>query len=244
MYSTDTTTTQPKALQDEPPSYNLIAPYAPTDTTPPLAPPCSEMDSTLLKGIRPGMEHLIQINQLTVREKFTVSQGLGRTFDVLNHLGQRLFQAEQNVACCGPLYDVKIRDNRGNEVLQLLEHCACTCTREMEVQCPPGCPVGYVELHLKTMVTHLSVMNSSKDVILLILGPGFQTNIFGNVTFEVKSRDEQNIVGIIKTESDHLLLSFPLDLEVTVKAMLLSSAMYLDHLINVKRRNLEMPRSS
>ncbi|KAM4036976.1 phospholipid scramblase 2-like isoform 1-T2 [Anomaloglossus baeobatrachus] len=230
---------QTKPPEDEPPSYNVIAPYAPPDTGVPSAPPSYQLDTPILKGLPPGMEHLLQINQLIVKEKFTVSQGRNSTFDVLNHVGQRVFQAFQDVVCCGPLYDVKIKDNSGNDVLHLLESCGCTCTREMEVHCPPGYPVGFVKVHNNMMVTHLSIMNSSKQVALLILGPRFQNSIFGNVTYEVKSQDEQHVVGMIKMEGDHILVSFPLDLEVTLKAMLLSSSLYLDYFIKVSRSNLE-----
>lgn len=185
------------------------------------------------------MEHLLQINQLSVREKFSVSQGVGCSFEVFNHVGQRLFQAKQSIAICGPLFNVVIQDNSNNEVLELVEHCSCTCTREVEVHSPPGSPIGFVQLHWNSLVTHLSVMNSFKEVMLLILGPSFQNNIFGNSTFEVKSRDEQHVLGMLKMESDQLLVSFPLDLEVTMKAALLGSALYLNSLIKEKRRNLQ-----
>lgn len=168
-----------------------------------------------------------------------MSQGWGSCFEVLNHLGQRLFKADQTVVCCGPLYDVTIKDNSDNEVLHLVESCGCTCTRETEVHCPPGTPIGYIRLHWNNLVTHMSVMNSAREVALLILGPSFQTSIFGNSTYEVKSRDEQHVVGMIKTESGQYLVTFPLDLEVTVKAMLLGATLYLENLIKSKRRALE-----
>ncbi|XP_073510715.1 phospholipid scramblase 1-like [Phyllobates terribilis] len=239
MSFADSSSPQTKPPEDEPPSYNLIAPYAHPVTSAPSAPPSYQVDTPVLKGLPSGMEHLLQINQLIVKEKFTVSQGMGCTFDVLNHVGQRLFQAFQHVACCAPLYDVKIKDNSGNEVLQLLESCNCSCTREMEVHCPPGRPAGFVKLHNNMMVTHLSIMNPSKVVTLLILGPRFQNSIFGNATFEVKSLDEQHVVGMIKMEGDHILVSFPLDLEVTLKAILLGSSLYLDHFIKASRSNLQ-----
>ncbi|CAI9584828.1 unnamed protein product [Staurois parvus] len=182
---------------------------------------------------------LFQINQLTVREKFTTSQGWGRSFDVLNNVSQRVFQMEERVVCCGPLYDVTIRDNGGMEVMQLLENCGCTCTREMEVQCPPAHPIGSVRLHWNNLVTHLSVMNASKEVVLIILGPSMQTSIFGNSTFEVKSRDEQHVVGVIRMESGNYVISFPMDLEVTIKAILMGAAMYLDNLILKKKQYVE-----
>ncbi|XP_044130740.1 phospholipid scramblase 3-like [Bufo gargarizans] len=243
MTSTDTRPAHTK-VSDEPPSYSLITPYAPPVTIPPSAPPSFQMDTAIVKGISPGMEHLLQVNQLMVKEKFSVSQGWGFSFEVLNLVGQRLFQAEQNVVCCGPLYDVRIRDNSNNEVLHLLENCGCTCTREMEVHGPSGQLIGFVKEHWKTVVTHLSLMNTSRQVTLIILGPSFQNSIFGNVSFEVKSPDEQHVVGMIKKETDHLLLTFPLDLEVTMKAMLLGSSLYLESLIKLKRTALQRRASN
>ncbi|XP_073421038.1 phospholipid scramblase 2-like [Dendrobates tinctorius] len=235
----DSSSPQTRLPEDEPPSYSLIAPYAPPVTSAPSAPPSYQLDTPVLKGLPPGMEHLLQINQLIVKEKFTVSQGRNFTFDVLNHVGQRLFQAFQHVACSAPLYDVKIKDNSGNDVLQLLQNFCCTCTHQMEVHCPPGRPAGFVKLHNNLMVTHLSIMNSSKEVTLIILGPTFQDSIFGNATFEVKSQDEQHVVGMIKMEGDHVLVSFPLDLEVMLKAILLGSSLYLNHFIKCSRMNLQ-----
>lgn len=224
---------QSKPTPEDPPSYNVIAPYAPPDSYPPTAP------SPEIIGIPSGLELLLQINQLTVREKFTVSQGWGRSFDVLNNVGQRLYQVVESVACCGPLYDVKIRDNNGADVIQLLENCGCTCTREVQVQSPPACPIGSVKLHWNNLVTHLSVMDANQQVVLLILGPSLQTSIFGNSTFEVKSVDEQHVVGVIRMESGNTVLSFPLDLEVTIKVVLMGAAMYLDNLILKKKRYVQ-----
>lgn len=233
MSSQGPTYEQTKSLEDNPPSYNVIAPYAPPDSYPPTAP------SPEISGVPSGLELLLQINQLTVREKFTTSQGWGRSFDVLNDVGQRLFQAEEKVVCCGPLYDVKIRDNNGKDIIQLLESCGCTCTRQVEVQCPPEAPIGSVKLHWNTMVTHLSVMNASQEVVLLILGPSLQTSIFGSSTFEVKSRDEQHVVGVMRMESGNYVVTFPMDLEVTLKAVLLGAVMYLDNIILKKKKFVE-----
>ncbi|KAG9463757.1 hypothetical protein GDO78_021159 [Eleutherodactylus coqui] len=64
MSYTDTTSSQSKAPEDEPPSYNLIAPYAPLDTSASSAPARCEIDCTLLKGVPPGLEHLLQVSYL------------------------------------------------------------------------------------------------------------------------------------------------------------------------------------
>ncbi|XP_053320195.1 phospholipid scramblase 3-like isoform X1 [Spea bombifrons] len=232
-----------KAAPDEPPGYNTIAPYAPPDAYPPAA-PIRSVDSTVLKGVPPGLEYLIPVNQLSVRERFTVSQGWSRSFDVLDAAGQRMFQATQRVQCCGPVYDVMLTEPGGRDALHLLENCGCTCTRRIQVYDQAGGLLGYVQLHWSSMITHLSVMNQSSEVILLILGPSFSTNIFGNVSFEVKSRDEQHVVGVIRNENEQFMVTFPADLDVTAKALLLGGCFYLDSLIYSKRKELLNRRSN
>ncbi|XP_063305898.1 phospholipid scramblase 3-like isoform X2 [Pelobates fuscus] len=219
---------------ERPPNYSTIAPYAPPVTYP-SAPSIGPM---LINGVPAGLEYLTQINQMTVRAKFSVSQGWGRMFDVLDPVGQRLFQAKQEYQCCGPVYNVKISDNSDRDVLELIQECACTCTRQLQVYSLTGDLLGSVRLHLDSFVTHLSLRNPADEVLLLIIGPSFQTNIFGNSNFEVKSRDEQHVVGMIRNESEQFSVYFPLDLDVTVKALLLGGSFFLESFIYSRRRQM------
>ncbi|CAI9584829.1 unnamed protein product [Staurois parvus] len=232
---------QKQPYQDPPPNYEAI-----TTTAPPESYPMSSHtgESALVKGVPPGLQRLLQMNQISMQEKFTVSQGWGRSFDVLDQMGQRIYQATQTVECCGPIYNLKVKDNAGQDVMEVLEHRACTCSRLMEVIVPSYGVVGLVTLHFKPLITHLSIMNPSKEVVLLILGPSFQTSIFGNVAFEVKSRDEQHVVGVIKGEGGQYTVTFPMDLEVTMKAVILASCFYLDSMIHDKRRHVANRPSS
>ncbi|OCT90937.1 phospholipid scramblase 2 [Xenopus laevis] len=232
------TSPENKPSLEQPPSYSTIAPYAPPDQYPPVA----QHLTTPIKGAIPGSEFLTQINQLSIREKFKVSQGWGRSFDVLTSDGQRIFQAEQNAHCCGPLFDVNIRDNSGNEVMVFMDSCKCSCSREMEVYWPQGHTVGYVTVHWNQMVTHMSVLNSTKQTVLLILGPSFRSAIFGSSCFEVKSTDEQHVVGAIRNENESVTVSFPLDLDVAIKAVLLGASFYLETIIYHQRRNVQRQR--
>ncbi|XP_073479412.1 phospholipid scramblase 1-like [Aquarana catesbeiana] len=226
---------QNNSYPDPPPDYNAI-----TTTAPPVTYPISSYtaERALGKGVPPGLQSLLQMNQISMQEKFTVSQGSGRSFDVLDQMGQRMYQANQYVQCCGPLYDLKVRNNGGQDVMVLLESHACRCSHLVEVIVPSYGLVGLITLHWNTFVTHLSIMNPSKEVIFLVLGPSFQTNIFGNVTFEVKSRDEQHVVGMIKGEGNKYIVTFPKDLEVTMKALIMASCFFLDSMINDKRMYL------
>ncbi|KAM9312397.1 uncharacterized protein PAF06_010341 [Gastrophryne carolinensis] len=53
---------------------------------------------------------------------------------------------------------------------------------------------------------------------------------------DVKTRDEEHLVGTIKCENNRFTVTFPLDLEVTMKAMLLASCFYLEFVIFTERR--------
>lgn len=232
---------QKEAYQEPPPNYEAI-----TTTAPPESYPMSSHtgESALVKGVPPGLQRLLQMNQISVQEKFTASQGWGRSFEVLDQMGQRMYQATQTVECCGPIYNLKVQDNAGQDVMEVVENRACRCSHLMEVIIPSYGLVGLVTLHLNAFVTHMSLMNPSKEVILLILGPSFQTSIFGNVTFEVKSRDEQHVVGMIKGEGNQYTVTFPMDMEVTMKAVILASCFYLDSMIYAKRRYVATRPSS
>ncbi|XP_068129934.1 phospholipid scramblase 3-like [Hyperolius riggenbachi] len=229
-----------KVSGDAPPSYGAISSAAPP-TTYQVTP---YTDSALAKGVPPGLQPLLQVNQLTISERFTTNQGWGRTFTVLDMMGQSFYQAHQYAQCCGPLYDLKIKDNEGQDVVEVLESCGCRCTREMDVLLPSTGVVGSVKLNWNQFVTHMSVMDSSKEVVLLILGPSFQNNIFGNVIFEVKSRDEQHVVGMIRNDSNRYSVTFPMDLDVSMKALLLASTFYLDYLICSKRKEVMNRRNN
>ncbi|CAI9584830.1 unnamed protein product, partial [Staurois parvus] len=215
---------QNKSCQDPPPDYNAI-----TATAPPVTYPISSYtpESALVKGVPSELQSLLQMNQISMQEKFTVSQGWGRSFDVLDQMGQRMYQATQTVEFCGPLYDLKVRDNAGQDVMAVLETLACRCSRLMEVTIPSCGVVGSVMWNWRSFITHFSIMNPSKEVVLLILGPNFHNSIFGNITLEVKSPDEQHVVGMITSEGSQYTVTFPMDLEVTMKAMILALLLLL-----------------
>ncbi|XP_053574388.1 phospholipid scramblase 3 [Bombina bombina] len=218
--------------QVPPPSYDSISPptYLPDSTN-------SAVLNIPVKGIPPGLECLTQVNQLLVQEKFVTSQGLGRAFNILNGSGQQIFQACEQVRCCRPMQDLAIQDLSGRNVMGLTQYCKCSCTEQMmEVNASPGNCIGYIGWMWNTFATHMLVKNINQEVVLHVLGPGMQTSIFGNVSFEIKSRDEQHVVGMIRNENETFIVSFPLDLDVTIKALLLATCYYLNSAIHQKRR--------
>ncbi|XP_018430367.1 PREDICTED: phospholipid scramblase 1-like [Nanorana parkeri] len=228
---------------EDPPSYNAILA---TDVSPmTYSSPPHTAGGEVIKGVPPGLQYLLQINQLSIHERFSVSQGRARSFDVLDHRGQRIYQANQHVECCGPTFDLRVRDNRADDVMGVTVSNGCGCSRQAHVTLSTAGLIGSVAFPSNAFITHLSIMSPSNEVLLLILGPSLKISIFGSVTFEVKSRDEQHVVGMIRNEGNRYTITFPKDMEVTMKAMLLASCFYLDALIYDQKRDIaDRPSSS
>lgn len=55
----------------------------------------------------------------------------------------------------------------------------------MEVQAPPGVPIGYVIQNWHPCWPKFTVQNEEKQAVLKIIGPICTCNIGGNVDFEV-----------------------------------------------------------
>ncbi|XP_040203100.1 phospholipid scramblase 1-like [Rana temporaria] len=220
---------------EDPPSYNAISTPA---VSPPTYSPLYSAGRETAKGVPPGLQDLLQVNQLSIHERFSVSQRWARSFDVLDRRGRRVYGANQHVECCGPNFDLRVRDSRGDAVMDVIERNCCGCSREADVTLPDTECLGFVSFPSNNFITHLSIMDSSREVLLLILGPSLKISIFGNISFEVKSRDEQHVVGMIRSEGNQYTVIFPMDLEVTMKAMLLASCFYLDSIIYDQKRSI------
>ncbi|KAM4677830.1 phospholipid scramblase 3-like isoform 1-T2 [Discoglossus pictus] len=233
-----------KGYPDPPPSYSTILPSAPPTITAPSA-ASHVVINNQMKGVPPGLEYLTQVNQLLVQEKFTSTQGMGRMFIVLNAEGQQIFGSQQEMRCCRPTYDLTLTDTSGRVAMEMTQNCKCSCTEQvMEVSNPSESNIGFISWYFNSFVTHLSVNNAAQEPVLKILGPGLQTCVFGNSTFEIKSRDEQHVVGLIRNENDMFILSFPIDLEVKTKALLLAACFYVNSAIYQQRISVMNKRNS
>ncbi|XP_078524617.1 phospholipid scramblase 3-like [Lissotriton helveticus] len=237
-----------KGTEPSPPTYSSINPPGPTNI--PLQSqtfPVTQQTAIVpymaeIPGVPQGLEYLTQIDQVVVREKFSSGQTWGRNYELLNILNQKIFSARQEVQCCGPLYNLHLTDNNNKEVMQLLVHCKCTCSPDIEIHCPPGNIIGYSVWNWSAFVTSLSIQNATRQTVLVVVGPGFQQNIFGDVSFEVKSNDETQTVGMIRRESGQFAVQFPLDLDVNIKAVLVGSSFFLD--AEIYNRRMKMMRDA
>ncbi|XP_036410767.1 phospholipid scramblase 1-like [Megalops cyprinoides] len=228
-----------------PPGY--VPPQVPVMMPVPQRPP----------GCPPGLEYLTQIDQLVVNQKVELAEVMlgwetSNQYVIKNSVGQQVFYAAEendfcNQQCCGPLrsFVLRVQDNFGQEVITVTRplkcgSCCCPCClQELEVQSPPGNPVGYVVQDWHPYLPKFTIQNERKEPVLKIVGPFCDCKCFSDVNFEVKSLDETVMVGRITkqwtgflqetfTDADNFGIQFPMDLDVRIKAVMLGACFLID----------------
>uniref|UniRef100_A0A8C6QDD7 Phospholipid scramblase n=1 Tax=Nannospalax galili TaxID=1026970 RepID=A0A8C6QDD7_NANGA len=143
--------------------------------------------------------------------------------------------------CCGAArpFTMKILDNMGQEViaperpLRCSSCCFPCCLQEIEIQAPPGVPVGYVTQTWHPCLPKFTLQNEKKEDVLRVTGLCVDCTC-SDVDVQIKSLDEESISGkISKPWSDFLReaflgaenfrIQFPLSLDVKIKAVMLGA---------------------
>ncbi|KAL3290075.1 hypothetical protein HHI36_023444 [Cryptolaemus montrouzieri] len=214
----------------------------------------------------PGLEYLTMIDQLLVHQQVEILEVLTgfeteNKFIVKNSLGQKIFYAAEVSDCCvrnccGPSrpFDMRILDNFGTEVIHLHRPLACQsccfpcCLQSMEVFSPPGNLVGTVEQDWSLWCPSYSIKNQNGDTILKIDGPCCTFGCYRDVEFKVMSADGSTEVGRISkqwsglaremfTDADFFGITFPMDLDVKMKAVMLGACFLIDAMFFEQRQN-------
>ncbi|KAJ8357129.1 hypothetical protein SKAU_G00199230 [Synaphobranchus kaupii] len=208
-------------------------------------------------GCPPGLEYLTQIDQLLVHQKVELAEVIlgwetNNKYDIKNSVGQQVFHAAEDNdcltrQCCGPMrpFVLHIHDNYGQEVITVTRplkcgSCCCPCClQELEVQSPPGNPIGYVIQDWHPYLPKFTIQNERKEEVLKIEGPCCSCKCCSDVNFEVKSLDETTMIGTISkqwtgflreayTDADNFGIKFPMDLDVKIKAVMLGACFLID----------------
>lgn len=206
----------------------------------------------------PGLEYLTLVDQLIVKqtvellEIFTGFESSNR-YVIKNSVGQKVYYAkeESNFCarnCCGSLrgFEMRIVDNTGRHVIHLdrpyaCQSCCCPCCLQtMEVFSPPGCLIGSIEQNWSLIFPSFTIKNAHGDVVLRIKGPCCTSNCCcSDVEFDVLSSNGEVKVGkiskqwtgIVKesfTDADNFGITFPMDLDVKMKAVMLGACFLID----------------
>jgi len=213
-----------------------------------------------------GLEYLMQVDQLIVTqmiemvEAFTNFETQNR-YQIKNTMGQKVYNVVEDTGCCNRnccgthrSFDIKISDNFGNEVIHLSRGLRCStcwcpcCLQRVEVSAPEGNVIGYIDQGWSLLRPYYKVKNANDETVLQILGPVFTCNVCGDVEFQIYTPDKSVQVGEIRkqwsglmkeafTDADNFGITFPLDLDVSVKATLLGAIFLIDFMFFERRGN-------
>ncbi|XP_003507432.1 phospholipid scramblase 2-like [Cricetulus griseus] len=211
-----------------------------------------------LQSCPPGLEYLSQIDQILIHQQTELLEVVtgfetNNKFEIKNSLGQMVYFAVEDTDCCtrncweaSRPFTLRILDNLSREVMTLERPLRCSsccfpcCLQEIEIQAPPGVPVGYVTQTWHPCLPKFTLQNEKKQDILKILGPCVACTCCTDIDFEIKSLDGQSRIGKISkqwsgcvketfTDSDNFGIEFPLDLDVKIKAVVLGACFLIDY---------------
>ncbi|KAG7163846.1 phospholipid scramblase 1-like [Homarus americanus] len=199
-------------------------------------------------------------------EIFEILSGceMNNKYELKNSLGQQFLLAKEDTdcctrQCCGPMrpYEMALLDNQEQEIIHLSRplaciNCCCSCClQSLEVSSPPGSAIGTIhqEWSICTpMAGKFTIRNVSGDVVLRIEGPVCAFSCGGDVVFKIFNEDNSAQIGHITkqwrgfcaeafTDADNFGLTFPMDLEVRFKALIIGAAFLIDFMYFEKAKN-------
>ncbi|XP_072036588.1 phospholipid scramblase 1-like [Amphiura filiformis] len=156
--------------------------------------------------------------------------------------------------CCGPArgFSMHVTDNSNREVMRITREfkcCAGTCgwfagcqPMEVAIEAPVGVVVGYVRQAVSSWAPKFTILDANRCELLKIEGPCCICQgicCTGDQDFEVKNLEETSTVGKVSkqwsglmkemfTTADNFGVTFPMDLDVKVKATMLGAVFLID----------------
>jgi len=224
------------------------------------------MPNSNIPNCPPGLEYLTQIDQILVKQKREILEAIigfetKNKYEIKNSMGQKIYYAKEDTDCCtrnccGPVrpFLLDIFDNSNRKVLQLDRPLRCTsclcfcCLQTLTVYDSLGNVLGFIEQSWSIFTPKFKIKNSAGQTVLKIEGPLCVFSCLGSdVEFKVLSRDKTAQVGTISkqwsglltellTDADHFSISFPIDLDVNIKAVLLGAVFLIDFMFFEKTR--------
>ncbi|CAG7720111.1 unnamed protein product [Allacma fusca] len=217
----------------------------------------SQPISYMMTSIPRGLEYLATLDRLFVRQKVELLEvflGCERKnrYQIFDASGHEIFYAKEETDFCTRFFcnnirpfEMIIKDGHGEEVIHLKRPLACgsclfpCCLQSIEVEAPPGNRVGTVQQEWAFCIPHYNVKNGAGEVSLHIKGPFCTSSCCSDVEFLVLTSEQGSEVGRISkqwsgiareffTDADNFGLSFPIDLDVKMKAVMIGACMLID----------------
>ncbi|CAG2176377.1 unnamed protein product [Oppiella nova] len=214
----------------------------------------------------PGLEYLLTIDQILVHQKIELCEILcgcetNNKYEIKNSLGQKIYYAKEDTDCCtrhwcGPIrpFDLKILDNNRREVIHLYRPLRCDgccfwcCLQRLDVLSPCGEILGTIRQEWSLCLPKFRVEDANGECVLMIRAPFCVASwTCGDIDFPIYSAYDDSPVGKITkqwsglgrelfTDADHFGITFPMDLDVHIKAVLLGACFLIDFLFYERKQ--------
>ncbi|XP_020836598.1 phospholipid scramblase 4 [Phascolarctos cinereus] len=205
----------------------------------------------------PGLEYLSQLDKILVHQQFQILDLItgfesNNRYEVKNNMGQMVYMVledtddiTRNAYHSIRPFVLRVVDCMGQEIMRMQRPlrytCCCFCCsstmQELEVQSPPGVPLGYIMQQGVFFATNFRIENEKKEHVLNIDGP-CKAQCCSDTIFQIRSMDGINIGSIRRqwpgaaeaeiADIDNYEITFPLDLNVTLKAMVFAATFLID----------------
>ncbi|XP_055341626.1 phospholipid scramblase 1-like isoform X2 [Paramacrobiotus metropolitanus] len=214
---------------------------------------------TPIPGVPPGLEMLHGKEFVKVEQQhewlevFTGFEEANR-YILKDEKGAYMYFAAENSHFCarwflGTLrpFEMGIYDNIQRHVINIIrpykcDSCCCfCCLQTMEIQAPPGTPIGFVEQDCSCCLPKFRILDEDKDVMFRIKGPCCTSSCCcRDVEFKILDPEGENQVGRIAkkwsgiqeffTDADNFAIEFPSNVDIKGKATLLAACFMIDYL--------------
>ncbi|XP_075253181.1 phospholipid scramblase 2-like [Convolutriloba macropyga] len=193
----------------------------------------------MASNVPPGLEYLTFLDQVLVQQVVELLEAFtgwetDNKYAIKNMMGQQCYYAFEESGCCAKQccknrrgFVMKIVDNTQREVIRAqrpFKCCATTCCwcpccgcsqHEIVVESPPGIVIGRIHNELVIyLLDYLKIINSAS-------------------TGEEVGQLKKQFTGMVKevfTDADNYSVSFPKDLDVRAKALLMCATFLIDFL--------------
>ncbi|XP_077330074.1 phospholipid scramblase 1-like [Lithobates pipiens] len=191
----------------------------------------------------PGLENLLQVNGLSVKETRNSIFQSHCTYDLFDTNGHFVYHAAEQRECCGPQIDCRVTNAQGYNVLNLLvpSEC-CTCDTKLQVSTSSGELLGYIIKKWTSFTLSFDILDPLRRVCFKVKGPGWGEGFMSDLHYKVLSTDKATQIGVITrvwrgfSSKENYTINFPMDLHVPMKAMLMACTLFIKLLIEERRR--------
>ncbi|XP_021968253.1 phospholipid scramblase 1 [Folsomia candida] len=219
--------------------------------------PTAQQFSAVPLNVPYGLEYLAHLDQIFVKQKIEALEVIlgcetNNKYIVKDAAGRDMFTAKESTdfctrQCCGNIrpFDLLIKDFSGQEVIHLTRPLACgsccfpCCLQSIQIFAGNGELLGTIEQVWTFWIPKYLVKNGNGEVVLKIEGPCCTCACCADVDFKILSvsgdievgRISKKWSGLLKeafTDADNFGITFPMDLDVKMKAVMLGALFLID----------------